>query len=321
MEGNVRNGKLEPPSLDQRVAAVLTSDNHHPSETLSALIAEVDDAIDEADQAGREARDAAANPKVLDAGARGRAEDAEHTAHRLRNGMAALKQLETEALAREYEEKWSAEADDVELAVVRAADELLKRYPAVTSWITEFFTRKIALDKEVMRINGSAPLGSSRRLKEVELVARAITDWGPSQPIDKQLKLPALVVGSQSTAPLLWPPIQQISVGLVQGLFPRNGSVESPVHGVQRFELIDGVIRAIGANGEVLESIAVDQPVVPALHPEMTLREQALAEEPVRTAEAARHAEEGRARERERQRRNDERENAEFMRRQEAISR
>ncbi len=53
----------------------------------------------------------------------------------------------------------------------------------------------------------------------------------------------------------------------------------------------------------------------------MTMREQAIAEEGERAAVAAKHAEAGRERERERQRRNDERENAEFARRQAAISR
>lgn len=131
------------------------------------------------------------------------------------------------------------------------------------------------------------------------------------------------MIGSQSTAPLLWPPIQQFGVSLVAGLFPQNGTpVESPAHGIARFELTDdGRIIGIGTGGQVLSEVVVNQEPPAPLHPEMTMREQAIAEEGERAAVAAKHAEAGRERERERQRRNDERENAEFARRQAAISR
>lgn len=102
---------IAPKTLDERVAAVLTNDEHRPSTVLADLIAEVDDAIDAADQIGREAREIAGNPKIIDHGALGRAQDAEHTAHRLRNGMQALKQLEHEAIARERLHQWHEQAD------------------------------------------------------------------------------------------------------------------------------------------------------------------------------------------------------------------
>jgi hypothetical protein len=65
----------------------------------------------------------------------------------------------------------------------------------------------------------------------------------------------------------------------------------------------------------------VNQAPPPALHPEMTLREQRLQEQSENAIELARHAEDSRARERKRQQLNDARDNAEFVRRQEAISR
>lgn len=108
----MKNGKPEP-TLDQRVASILTSDDHHPSSALSALISEVDDAIDHADQAGRQAREAAANPKVLDGGALGRALDSEHATHRLRNGLQALKLLEAESIARERLKAFNEAMDDL----------------------------------------------------------------------------------------------------------------------------------------------------------------------------------------------------------------
>jgi hypothetical protein len=319
MEDAMKNGK-EPPSLDQRVAAVLTNDEHHPSSVLADLIAEVDDAIDAADQTGREARAAAADPKVIDGGALGRAFDAEHIAHRLRNGMAALQQLHHEAEARERLKLWHQFADEVEDRAVKLADEMLERYPALTSWLTDFLQRKSIVDKEIEHVNATAPGYEGRRLRSIELVARGIENWGSSTPIEKSLKLPQLVIGSSAPAELLWPPVVQFGVQMM-GLFPGNGNIAGPVQGIARFELVDGVIRAIGANGEVLESIAVDQPAVEPLHAEMTMREQALQEQAERAVELARHADDSRARERERQRLNDARENTEFVKRQQAISR
>jgi hypothetical protein len=48
MESNVKNNtvKQEPKPLDERVAATLASDDHQPSTTLAALIAEVESARD-----------------------------------------------------------------------------------------------------------------------------------------------------------------------------------------------------------------------------------------------------------------------------------
>jgi hypothetical protein len=308
---------IAPKSLDERLAAVLTSDEHRPSSVLADLIRETDEAIDGADQAGREARAAANDPKVIDAGARGRAEDAEHMAHRLRNGMEALRQLHREAQLREQLHEWHKLADAVEAKRDVVASEFKECYPALAAWLPDVLQRMAAVDREIEHVNATAPGHESRRLASTELTARGADGWGLSKPVGKVLRLPQF----SGLEPLLWPLPQQFGVALM-GMFPANGSpVESVARGVSRFELIDGVIRAIGANGEVLESIAVDQPVPPPLHPEMTLREQALAEEAERAAVAAKHAEDGRARERERQRLNDARENSEFARRQQAISR
>jgi hypothetical protein len=319
----MKNGKAEL-SLDQRIAAALKEDPEHSSDFLAGLLDEIDTAIDDCDQTSREGRAASIDPTRLDGAAhRAKAEDAEFMASRYRAGEARLKNLHAMALAKEYEERWNAEADDIELAVVRAADELLERYTPLTSWLVEFLTRKTALDKEVARINSAAPTGTSRRLKEVELIARNIEGYGASQPLEKHLRLPALVVDSTAAAPLLWPLPVQFSVGLVQGLFPANGSVRGPTPGsVLRFDLTDdGRIIGIGHNGEVLSEVAVNAPSPPPLHPEMSLREQALAEEGERAAVAAQHAEAGRAREAERQRLSDKSHNEEMARRAAAISR
>jgi hypothetical protein len=84
--------------------------------------------------------------------------------------------------------------------------------------------------------------------------------------------------------------------------------------------MIDGCVRKIGMDGQLIDEAPIGPPPEP-LHPEMSMREQALQEQEERAVEIARHAADSMARERERERRNDERHNAELQRRQEAISR
>jgi hypothetical protein len=300
--------------LDERVAAVLTNDEHRPSSVLADLIAEVDDAIAAADQAGREARAAAADPKVIDHGALGRAQDAEHTAHRLRNGMAALKELEHEAQCRERLKVWHADADLVEAKAVKLAEEMREQYPLFASWLVDYLKRKSVVDAEVRHINETAPGAEGRRLQEIELLARGISGYGMSQPIERLLKLPALVVGSQASPPLLWPVTESIGLAIVAGLFMPNGSVHrDPSTPCLGFEMRDGVVCEIG---KPTPSIVPDEP----LHEPLSLREQALAEQAERAVELAKHAADSIAREKERERMSDERHNAEIRRRQEAIS-
>jgi hypothetical protein len=188
------------------------------------LISEVDAAIDAADQAGREAREAAANPRIIDHGAMGRAFDAEGLAHKLRNGMQALKQLEHEAQMRERLRDWHQNADLVEERAVKLADEMLELYPKFSAWLLDFLQRKAVVDAEIRAVNESSPGYESRRIREIELTARGIDGYGMSVPIEKLLKLPALAVGSQTSLPLLWPlPQPPISLGVIS-LFAPNGT-------------------------------------------------------------------------------------------------
>jgi hypothetical protein len=159
--------------LDERVAAVLADDTQRPSTLFSDLIAEVDAAIDAADQASREAREAAVNPKVIDHGALGRAQDAEHLAHRLRNGMAALQELHREAEMRERLKAWHAEADVIEARRDEIAAEFRERYPALASWLPDVLQRMAAIDREIEHVNSTAPGHEGRRLLSTELIGRA----------------------------------------------------------------------------------------------------------------------------------------------------
>jgi hypothetical protein len=165
---------MNAPTIDDRVAMVLSSEDHQPSETLAALISEVDDAIDHADQAGRVARAVAGDPKVIDHGALGRALDAEHTAHRLRNGMAALQQLHHEALTRERVAQWHSECDAMQTIVLQFHDELVpmaKRaeaakleYDSACDAIDDASIQIYAYMKKCDEIEARAPPGEARRL-------------------------------------------------------------------------------------------------------------------------------------------------------------
>jgi hypothetical protein len=147
------NTKSEPPSLDEKVAALLRSDDQHPSSVLADLIVEVTQAIDAADQTGREARAAASNPKkLIDHGARGRAEDAEFQAHRLRNGLEAIQQLHHEAMARERLREWHLEVDEIEKRRNEVAAEFRERYVLLTNWLPDVLRRMAEVDREVERV-------------------------------------------------------------------------------------------------------------------------------------------------------------------------
>jgi hypothetical protein len=116
---------------------------------LADLIRETDEQIDHCDQLGREMRDRSTNPAILDPAARGAAEDSEFRAARLRNGLARLRELHSEAEARQRLREWHQKADEVEDRAVKLADELLERYPAITSWLVDFLNRKSVADKEI----------------------------------------------------------------------------------------------------------------------------------------------------------------------------
>lgn len=311
----MKNGK--PPTLDERIATTIGSTDQHAAAVLADLIRETEEQIAHCDQLGRNMRERSINPAILDPAARGAAEDSEFRAARLRNGLARLLELHREAELRQQLIDWHRIADLAEERAVKLADELLERWPAVTSWIMDYLQRKSLVDAEVRHINETAPGAEGRRLREIELVARGISDWGASQPIEKQLKLPALVIGSDAVAPLLWPVRKNLGLEMVSGLFPSNGSIHDDTP-VLRFEFIDGVVRKVGMDGQLID----EKPMVPLepLHPEISLRDQRLAEQRETAIELERHAADGIAREKERERLNSVRHNEELQRRQEAIS-
>lgn len=76
-------------------------------------------------------------------------------------------------------------------------------YPAIETKLTDMLQRIAEADKEVARINGSAPDGVPLRLREVELAARDFEGFTTAAPpIAQELKLPHW----EQPSTLAWPP-------------------------------------------------------------------------------------------------------------------
>jgi len=80
---------------------------------------------------------------------------------------------------------------------------LKETYPAIETKLTDMLQRIAEADKEVARINGSAPDGVPLRLREVELAARDFEGFTTAAPpIAQELKLPHW----EQPSTLAWPP-------------------------------------------------------------------------------------------------------------------
>jgi hypothetical protein len=89
-----------------------------------------------------------------------------------------MQERHSAAVTREQLAAWHADADRVEAVRDQLANELSTRYRAITAELVDLFTRIAACDREVGRINGSAPGFDRRRLLGVELTARGIDRFG-----------------------------------------------------------------------------------------------------------------------------------------------
>jgi hypothetical protein len=85
------------------------------------------------------------------------------------------------------------------------------RYPEHVAAIIDILSEAAELQREVDRVNASAPPNEHRRLFGVELSARSLDSFSASTPsIARELKLPAW---EPNTAPL-WPPPQRVDASL-----------------------------------------------------------------------------------------------------------
>jgi hypothetical protein len=180
------------PNLDQRIADVLRADRDQlASATLADLLTEVGTEIERNDQLGRDARARAIDPTVIDASARGRAEDSEFKAARLRAGQAALQPLHDETLARERSAQWHTEANNLESFLkskgvelqakfqkaVEVIDEARQQHKKAVETITEIFLDIETIENTVRKSNGNAPANELRRVQGLRQLAGKIASF------------------------------------------------------------------------------------------------------------------------------------------------
>lgn len=198
-------------SLEKRIAAAFADDVK--SVDLAALIDETDKAIIVADASAKAARekslDLIASPNV--SLARTATEDAALRCDQLRRVLKRLEARLNEIEAAEYAASWEPEFQEVQAKRDELAAELREVYPELTHRLADLFHRIEAADKEVSRINGSAPPGDHRHLLGVELTGRGLASFSTASPsIAKELKLPDFERSDQTA----WPPHRSLDPAL-----------------------------------------------------------------------------------------------------------
>jgi len=192
-------------TLERRIAAALTSDI--PSADIAALVAETEAAISQAEAAAEAEREMALDPLASPDAAKARTamEDAAFTRDRLRTVLPRLQARLSEVKAAEYAARWESDFRQVEARRDELANEYAATYPRLVAQLVDLFECIEAVDKEVSRINGSAPAGEHRRLRQTELVARGFEAFSRSDPaITKIVQLPDWANSSR----MVWPPPQ-----------------------------------------------------------------------------------------------------------------
>jgi hypothetical protein len=188
--------KLGMPTIEQEVAALLKAPTGVSAEEIGSVIASAKTFAADAEDAGRAARLKSVDPQCVDGVAeRGRAEDFEFTAQRLRNAISALEPHHQAAIKREERERFSAEAAVIERKITDLAKEMATAYPAAVNQLVGLFQRIAASDKEAADFNKRAPAGFYLRGVEASIAGGA--------KIIEKIKLP---VSTERGVVEAWPP-------------------------------------------------------------------------------------------------------------------
>jgi hypothetical protein len=180
------------PSLEQQIAAALRSDTALTAAELRALLGTVDIAIADAANALELEKAKAVDPfnPSDPATAQQRLVIAQLTADRLKAAQPHLHRQLAALQRREDGERWSASYQRL-LPQVEAAAKRFAKYPALAAEMVELVNTAVAVDKRSTDLNIAAPPGESRRLPQVELLARGLKAFSIHQPsITRDLKLP-----------------------------------------------------------------------------------------------------------------------------------
>jgi hypothetical protein len=125
---------------------------------------------------------------------------------RLKAALPRLKERLEELRKQEYLESWLSDYEEVKLQRDALAEEFRSKYLVLSAQLVDLLTRMVANDAVVSRINGRAPSGVRRYLREAELEARGLDQfWTHVPSIAKELRLPDFEHSSTNA----WPPPQR----------------------------------------------------------------------------------------------------------------
>jgi hypothetical protein len=238
-------------SLEQRIATAL-ADPELGSESLARLIAEVEEAAQQADAAAAKARSDALDPAVVIDAAKVGAEvaTAELRRDRLNAALPKLREAHQQAGERDYALAWWADFEATQGELNALAAELAKVYPDCVQRLVGILERIPAMNARVDRVNLRAPGGVGDRLESVEQLARGVSGFGPNGllSLTTELKLPKFTFGDDGDRyQYAWPPPQPSLAAQMAGLIaaPQGG-----VYGPDWHEKIKERDRQIVAEAE-----------------------------------------------------------------------
>ena len=203
--------KQPPNTLEQAIANALT--RQVASADLNELISKTEEAVAEAAATAQAEREKALDPIASPDAAKAEQSvwAAELRRDRLRSSLVRLWERLHEVERSESATRWKAAYDAVKTKRDMLVKEFAELYPTVTAQLCDLFQRAKAVDQECSRIDGQAPAGERRRLRGVELTARAIESFDRSSPsLTASIKLPDWT----DSARMVWPP-PQIPLGVV----------------------------------------------------------------------------------------------------------
>lgn len=157
-------------TLETRVAAALGS-SKVCADDLEVLIPDIEAGIAKADAVAAQERDVSLDPSTSPSDAEQahqRAVVAELQRERCKVALPRLRAKLSEALRAEHEDRWNADANKV-ASKVDAAQQHLGRYSELAELIAVALAGCEYANREVERVNGSAPDGTHRRIDKIDL--------------------------------------------------------------------------------------------------------------------------------------------------------
>jgi hypothetical protein len=177
-----------------------------------------------ADKTAEEEREKALDPLASPNAAKARAatEDAAFASDRLHTVLPRLQARLADVQAAEYAARWEPDFEQVQARRDELAQEYATTYPRLLAQLVDLFGRAQAVDKEISRINGSAPTGEHRRLLGVELTARDLECFTTANP---SIALAVQLPDFERSAVLAWPPPKpsmavQVATSMTYGSHP-----------------------------------------------------------------------------------------------------